>query len=171
MLKIPVGHKTFAELKGQTAQKFQTEFENRWDVFIVGCYAISKKDAMKFFLIWNNILEESTYIYLAIIDNWHQFWIRPYILDKVTSKGAFKTFKAFFELRTNHRQRNHQRFAELLDRKSLGQITKDDCELLSSQVKGNLSAEELKTFENGVHLYPKNEIVDRRNNEVLRWRY
>ena len=54
---------------------------------------------------------------------------------------------------------------------ALCQITKDDHDLLSSRAKDKLIAEELKTFEDAVHLYPKNEIVDTRNNEVLRKGY
>ena len=81
---------------------------------------------------------------------------------------VFESFEAFFELLTNHRQSDNQRFGEILNRVALGEITEDDYKLLSSRTKDNLSQDEIKSFENAIHLYPTNELVDERNNDVLR---
>ena len=90
--------------------------------------------------------------------------------DDASSKSAlvFKSFEALFELRTNHRQSDDQRFGEILDRVALGEITEDDYKLLSSRANDNLSQDEIKSFKNAIHSYPTNELVDKRNNDVLR---
>ena len=69
---------------------------------------------------------------------------------------VFESFEAFFELLTNHRQSDNQRFGEILNRVALGEITEDDYKLLSSRTKDNLSQDEIKSFENAIHLYPTN---------------
>ena len=65
--------------------------------------------------------------------------------DTDASGGAvvFNSFEAFYELRTNHRQSNAQKFGELLERIAVAEITNEDYELLSTRAKINLSYEKL----------------------------
>ena len=52
---------------------------------------------------------------------------------------AFNTFQAFYELRTNHRQSNDQRFSEISERVALSDITVDNYNLSSTHAKDNLA--------------------------------
>ena len=91
--------------------------------------------------------------------------------DTAASIGAviFNSFELFYKLRTNNRQSNDQKFGELLQRVAVAGTTNEDCELLSTRIKVNLSCKELSQFDNAVHLFPTNELVDRHNNMVLRY--
>ena len=63
--------------------------------------------------------------------------------DDASSEGAvvFKSFEAFFELRTNHRQSDDHRVGKIFHRLALGEITEDHHKMLSSRAKINLSQE------------------------------
>ena len=59
---------------------------------------------------------------------------------------AFNTFQAFYELRTNHRRSNDQRFGKILERIAESYITVDNYNLLSTRAKDNQSSQELNKF-------------------------
>ncbi|KAE8739224.1 hypothetical protein FOCC_FOCC015276 [Frankliniella occidentalis] len=90
----------------------------------------------------------------------------PSVQLKQNGKIAFNSFEAYFVLKKCFRQ-NDNSFKDLLDRLSVGETTQEDYSLLRKRFKTSVSGNEIKKFDNALHLNAESEDVNEVNTNKI----
>ncbi|XP_023317653.1 uncharacterized protein LOC111694302 [Trichogramma pretiosum] len=90
--------------------------------------------------------------------------------DVVSTNGAIllQSFQLFIELTTSHRQNNDVLFSNMLERIARGALTVTDFTELFTRRRCVMTLDDIKSFDNVVHLLPTNALVKDTNLSNLR---